>query len=225
MLRKIPKWVLAGGILLSFVSGWVNAVGILGLHQTLTHMTGNLSNLSLKATSGDFAAAANLAAVMTSFIMGAAVSGMIIRKSVLSFGRRYGVVLMIESAALCVAAQCLRHKPFLGECLAAAAFGLQNAMAALFSASIIRTTHMTGIATDLGFQLGHALVGIPVDKRMVLMYAALFMSFFLGGAASAMVYPRLGSDSVFIPAAIVGLMGIVYFIYRRTKLDGLPPPP
>lgn len=216
MLGKFPKWILYGGVFLTFVSGYVNTIGLVGLHhQTLTHVTGAISNASASLAARDYAVAFKFMALLASFIGGAAVSGIAIRKSGLKLGRRYGVLLMVESMLLVFATFLLKGQYFLGDCLAASAFGLQNAMASLFSGNIVRTTHMTGIATDIGFHLGCVVTGTPTDKKVLGFYCLLLVSFLSGGATGASMFPLLGYDSLFIPAGIIGAVGAAYIVYRN----------
>ena len=54
---------------------------------------------------------------------------------------------------------------FYGLLLASAACGLQNALATTYSGAIVRTTHVTGIFTDLGIMLGAIFRGQTLDYR------------------------------------------------------------
>jgi hypothetical protein len=56
-------------------------------------------------------------------------------------------------------------------------------MAGPFSGAVVRTSHMSGIVTDLGTFLGQWLRGAAADFRRVRLHAALFAGFFGGGIA------------------------------------------
>ena len=58
----------------------------------------------------------------------------------------------------------------LGHYLASAACGLQNALVTNYSGATIRTTHVTGIFTDLGLMIGARLRGRPFDRRKALLF-------------------------------------------------------
>ena len=99
--------------------------------------------------------------------------------------------------------------------LAAAACGLQNAMIGTYSGAVVRTTHVSGIVTDLGTYLGQWLRGVHVDARRVRLYGALFSGFLGGGIASSLVFPYWGERSLLLPATLTGGIGIVYIIWRH----------
>jgi uncharacterized membrane protein YoaK (UPF0700 family) len=212
MLSKpIPRWIFLGGLALAAVTGCVNAVGFLGVtHQALSHLSGTVTNLGIDLAHRDFGFARNALLVIVFFFLGAVVAGLIIRQSTLRLGRRYGVALAVESVLLAGAAIMLRHEIPSGEFLAAMACGLQNAMATSYSGAVIRTSHMTGIVTDLGIAVGLAARGERADWRRMRLYLVLLAGFLGGGAAGAMAFARLGPDTLFIPALLTGATGIGY---------------
>jgi len=166
MISKLPRWVWAGAWALAFVGGVVNVIGLLGFeHQAVTHLTGTTSMLAAALASLDGAATLHFAAIIGSFVVGTVLSGFLIQDSTLQLGRRYGIALLLESILLCVAIPLLKRSNIFGIYFAACACGLQNAMASTYLGLIIRTTHMTGMFTDLGIFLGHTLRGLPVDSR------------------------------------------------------------
>lgn len=142
-------------------------------------------------------------------------SGSIIADGQLKLGRRYGVALAFESAALFGAVLLLRQRAIAGEYLAALACGLQNAMATTYSGSAVRTTHMTGMVTDIGIACGHLLRGITVDWFRFKLYGVLLLGFFAGGVTGALGYDRFGYDTLLLPAAISGVTGLAYVVYRH----------
>lgn len=94
----------------------------------------------------------HVAAVFGSFFAGCVGSGLIIRHKELRSGYPYGIALMFECGLLVTACYLLRHESMDGAYFAAMACGLQNRMATTYSGAVIRTTHVTGIVTDLGLR-------------------------------------------------------------------------
>src|SRR5690606_9389894 len=92
-------------------------------------------------------------------------------------GRRYGVVLIVEGALLAFAVPLLTRVPVAGSACAAAACGLQNAMATAYSGAVVRTTHVTGIVTDLGLAFSHWLRRSSGRGGRVRLLLALFTGF------------------------------------------------
>jgi uncharacterized membrane protein YoaK (UPF0700 family) len=212
----------------------VNAVGFLGVHhQALSHMSGTVSNLGIGLVGGDDSALAHVASTLGFFFAGCVLSGLIIRQSTLKAGRRYGVALAIEAGLLLGATYLLRHGAITGDYLAAMACGLQNAMATSYSGAVIRTTHMTGIVTDLGIALGLLARGEKVDWRRVGLYGVLLTGFLTGGVLGALGYARFGYDTLLVPATLTGVGGIGYALFKQFEkpvrrrlrlLPGLPEP-
>jgi uncharacterized membrane protein YoaK (UPF0700 family) len=215
MISKLPPWVLAGGWALAFVAGIVNVVGLVGFeHQAVTHLTGATTLLAAALSSLDLSAALRFAAVIGSFLAGAVLSGFIIQDSVLQLGRRYGVALLIESCLLCAAVPLLDQRRVLGLAAAAGACGLQNAMVSAYSGATVRTTHVSGMFTDLGIFLGHKLRGLPVDSRRLRLCALIISGFLCGGIAGAAAFRRLGNAALFIPGSLTALTAIFYVVYE-----------
>ncbi|HEY9112992.1 MAG TPA: YoaK family protein [Rhodanobacteraceae bacterium] len=218
MIAKLPRWAWFGGIVLAFIAGMINAVGFLGFrHQAVTHMTGTTSLLGVSAMAGDMDSLLHFGAMLLAFVAGCAISGYVIGNSALKLGRRYGVALTIESAMLFIAVPLLHRHDDAGLWLAAAASGLQNAMAATYSGAVVRTSHVSGLVTDLGTFLGQWLRGDGADGRRVRLYLALFAAFLGGGFASGATYPWWQERTLLIPAVLTGFTGVAYFAYRRRQ--------
>ncbi len=220
MLRAhhTPAWVYLGGLVLTVVAGFINAVGFLGAHhQALSHMTGSVTVLGMELVRSHYDVAFHAFAIMAAFFAGCLVSGVLIRQATLKLGRRYGAALSLESAALFAAVYFLRRGAHAGDYLAALACGLQNAMVSSYSGSTMRTTHMTGMITDLGITCGHFLRGDTVDWYKFRLYGVLFFGFFSGGVIGTVGYGHFGYDTLLFPAALSGVAGLGYFVIKHTE--------
>jgi uncharacterized membrane protein YoaK (UPF0700 family) len=225
MLREhaTPAWIYLGGLLLSLTAGVINAVGFLGAHhQALSHMTGTVSVLGLELGRANYPVALQALAILGAFFAGCLLSGIIISQGRLRLGRRYGVALSLESAALFGSVLLLRRGANAGDYLAALACGLQNAMVSSYSGSTMRTTHMTGMVTDLGIACGHFLRGAVVDWFRFRLYGVLLLGFFAGGVAGSLSFSHFGYDTLLLPAALSGLSGVGYTAYKHYQ-RGRPP--
>ncbi|MEI6862712.1 MAG: YoaK family protein [Verrucomicrobiota bacterium] len=211
MISQLPRWIWAGAWALAFVAGMVNVVGLLGFeHQAITHLTGTTSLLAAALGTGDLAAVLHLTAMIGSFLAGTVLSGLIIQDSVLQLGRRYGVALGLEVLLLCGAVPLLNRQNVWGMYCAACACGLQNAMVSTYSGAVVRTTHLSGMFTDLGIFLGHALRGLPVDVRRLRLCLLIISGFLCGGIAGAVTFHRLGYPALFIPGGLVAAAALAY---------------
>lgn len=216
VLRQLPRWAWFGTAALAFIAGQVNAVGYLGFrHESISNMTGNTSLLGIALGRGDGGETVHWALAIAAFVFGTMLSGMIVQQSTLKLGRRYGVALVLESALLFAAVPLLDMADSAGLYLASIGMGLQNGMVSAYSGAVIRTTHVTGILTDLGIYLGHLLRGLPVDRLRLRVCVLVVASFALGSAAGALLFRVMHERSLLIPAALTGICGLGYGLYRQ----------
>ena len=218
MIHKLDRWAWLGGVCLSFIAGMVNAVGYLSYaHQGVTHLTGTTTLAGLALARGHVLEYLHLSLLVLAFAGGAAVSGFILRHATLRLGRRYGLVLFLESLLLLAAAHWMTLHREGGSYFASMACGLQNAMASTYSGAVLRTTHVSGMITDLGIAVGHWLRRLEVDALRLRLYALLVSSFFLGGLAGAGLFQRLAAHTLYVPAAITGVTAALYSFYAHLR--------
>ena len=221
MINQLPRWVEIGGFCLALIAGSVNAIALLGFnHQGVSHLSGSSSLLGVELAQGDTGAALHLLLILLSFVLGAAISGCVIGHQSLKLGRRYGVALLAESLALLLAMLMLERGNDFGHYLASAACGLQNAMTSTYSGAVVRTTHVTGLFTDLGIMLGHALRGMPLARRRLGLCVLVISFFFAGGILGALLFARFDYAALYLPASLTGITGVVYVLYRQRQLHG-----
>lgn len=218
MITKLPNWIWTGAWGLACVAGMVNVVGFLGFeHQAVTHLTGTTSMLSAALASLEWERSLHFAAIIGSFVAGTVISGFIIQDSTLKLGRRYGVALLLESALLCVSVPLLNRQWDLGMYAASCACGLQNAMVSTYSGAVVRTTHLSGMFTDLGIFLGHALRGLAIDHRRLRLCVIVISGFLVGGVIGGVAFHRWSYAALFIPGALTAATALVYGFRRRTS--------
>lgn len=219
MLRQLPRWAWIGGGLLALVAGCINAVGYLCFrHQPITHLTGTSTELGLAIARVDLGEIAHWGLAILSFLAGAMSSGFIVQQRTLQLGRRYGVVLMLESALLFAATPLIAAHHDLGIYLASAACGLQNAMVSTYSGATFRTTHLSGIFTDLGIYLGQRLRGLEVDMLRIHVCVLVASHFIVGAVLGTLGFMWISERVLLIPAALTGLVGLAYAAYRHRAM-------
>ena len=219
MASRLATWVWIGAAALACVAGMVNVVGYLGFeHQAITHLTGTTSLLGAALAQGNLRSVLQLAGMLLAFMLGAVLSGLLIKDSVLQLGRRYGVALAVEAVLLALAVPLFEQGSFVGPLLAAVAIGLQNAMATTYSGAIIRTSHVSGMFTDLGITIGHAMRGLPVDRRRLSLCLVIITAFLAGGIVGAVLYGRWQYQALYLPALLTGTAGLVYGVYRHRQM-------
>lgn len=215
MISKLPRWVEYGSFVLALVAGIVNAVGLLGFeHQSISHLSGTATQLGTGLANSTFVDAFHLFLILFSFLIGAAISGYFIRGGALKLGRNYSSLLYLEAVFLFGAIYFLTNDSLNGHYLASAACGLQNALATTYSGAVIRTTHVSGIFTDLGIMLGTKLRGEPFDKRKALLFLLIIIGFVMGGVIGTYLFSQLKFYALFFPAGICMLLALSYSIYN-----------
>lgn len=214
VLRQLPRWAWIGGGVLAFIAGIVNAAGYMGFrHQSITNLTGSSSLLGVALGTADSGEAWHWALSIGAFVMGAVLSGLIVQQRTLKLGRHYGVALVLESLLLFAAVPLLDAGSSIGLYLAAMGAGLQNGMASTYSGMVFRTTHVSGMFTDLGIYIGQRLRGLEVDTLRIRVCALVVATFILGSASGALLFRVLQERTLLIPAVLTGLCGVTYGLY------------
>ncbi|MBA6262226.1 YoaK family protein [Colwellia sp. Bg11-12] len=214
MISKLPRWVEYGAFVLAFVAGFINSIGLLGFnHQSISHLSGTATLLGSGSINSSFADTLHLALILLSFLFGSAISGYFLKSGSLKLGRNYSRLLTLEAIFIFASIYFLSKGSLLGHYLASAACGLQNALVTTYSGAVIRTTHVTGIFTDLGLMLGSRLRGEAFDKRKAVLFLLIIMGFILGGVFGAYLFSVLTFNALLIPAAICLLLALSYSIY------------
>ncbi|MEE1674713.1 YoaK family protein [Agarivorans aestuarii] len=215
MISKLPRWVEYGSFVLAFIAGLVNAIGLLGFkHQAVSHLSGTATLIGTGIIDSNPFALLHLTLVVFSFLLGSTISGFFLPSESLKLGRNYSGLLLLEACFLVGSALLLSQDFIQGHYLASAACGLQNALATTFSGAVVRTTHLTGIVTDLGIMFGAKVRGEPFDKRKATLFFIIILGFIAGGAFGALFFNGLKFNALFIPAGICLLLAVSYSIYN-----------
>ncbi len=215
MISKLPRWVEYGAFILSFVAGCINSVGLLGFeHKAVSHLSGTATLLGISIINFTNTGFFHILFILISFFLGAALSGFLIRSSALKLGRHYDTALFLEALFLLLSIPLLSRGYLLGHYVISAACGLQNALATSFSGAIIRTTHLTGIFTDLGIMLGAKLRGKVFDKRKLFLFLLVVSGFVVGGSFGAYLFVKLRFLSLLVPTFICLIIAFSYRVYN-----------
>ena len=208
------------GTLLAFVAGSANAGGFLLVGRYTSHLSGIVAGAAKDLAGLALPAAAAGASLVLAFLAGSACTAILVN---LARRRRwasvYALPLVLEALLLCLLGLMGSRLADLHELTIPLAapllcfiMGLQNALITKASDAIIRTTHVTGIVTDLGIELGKlmyrndlAMEDLPpvrADRHKMRVLAMLLGGFFLGGLAGAWGFARFGFGFV-LPFALL----------------------
>ncbi|WP_407664037.1 YoaK family protein [Microvirga alba] len=195
------------GMALTFVAGAINAGGFLAVGQYTSHMSGVFSTMADNLALGTFNVVLLGLSAFVPFVVGAGCSAILI-----NWGRRhhlggqFALPLMLE-AALLFGFGLLGWiaYPSVGFSLIAVPLlclimGLQNATVTKISGARMRTTHVTGIVTDIGIELGKFVYwnrdkagpDVRADRAKLRLLSLLLSSFFIGGVIGAIGFSQLG---------------------------------
>lgn len=221
-VERTPQGNAHLGWMLAFVAGAINAGGFLAVQQYTSHMTGMVSAAADGLVLGQTAALATAVGALLSFGAGAACTALLVHVGRARQARSaFALPLLLEAACL-VAFGLLGawlaglRAVFIPAAVALLCFtmGLQNALITKVSRAEIRTTHVTGIVTDLGIELGRRLHGLADPARLRLL-GGLLAAFAIGGLAGAWAFQAIGY------AAVLPLAGLLAFVGAVPALDDL----
>ncbi|MBT0958052.1 DUF1275 domain-containing protein [Alphaproteobacteria bacterium KMM 3653] len=196
---KTINLALAG--LMSCVAGALNAVGFLVAGSFTANMTGNISLFSEHLAGGSVLLALSFLGLVGAFITGAALAAGGIQIGA-SRGIRsaYALAITAEAALLLALGAALTQWPDLtGEAMMIAllsiVMGFQNAVTTMISKAQVRTTHISGMATDIGIELA-ALTGGQQARAeatpKLKLHALTLACFALGGVLGAALFTQIG---------------------------------
>lgn len=216
---------------LAFIAGATNAGGLLAVHQYTSHMSGIVSATADNIAVGSLVLAADGCVAVVSFLAGALCTTLFVR-----WGRRqglhsqYALPLLVE--ALLLSAFGITGHAFHGDrvlgtvMLLCFTMGLQNATITKLSNAVIRTTHLTGMITDIGISLGRLLLpveGAPTvaaqEYATLRLLSSLILLFFLGGVTGALGFTHFGFLFTLPLAAILLLLAIMPIVDDLRRKD------
>lgn len=204
---------------MSFVAGLVNVAGFFAVHRLTTNVTGHFAFFIDEVFKLNFLSGIVFFLYILFFFLGSFVSNLLIE--IISRKNEhyiYIIPVIVECIILFVFG-------FFGESLVIKspdtiafgllfAMGLQNSLVTTISNAIVRTTHLTGLFTDLGIELSQLLFyKMKRQKRRLLSLIKLrftiILFFFIGGISGGILYSRIGIHAlIFGGAALV--LGLIY---------------
>ena len=197
-------------VVLTFVAGATNAGGFLAIGHYTSHMTGIVSEIADHLVIGTLGMVGAGIVSLLAFIAGASCSAILI-----NWGRRNNpkkqyaypitmeALLLLAFGALGVLSQSTLLLLPLTMPLLCFTMGLQNATITKLSGARIRTTHVTGMVTDIGIELGKLAylhrdtrtpkrLPVVADRKKLCLLALLVSMFLIGGIIGALGFSAFG---------------------------------
>jgi uncharacterized membrane protein YoaK (UPF0700 family) len=233
--------ILAG--YLAMVAGFVNSAGFIAIGSFTSHVTGNAGRFANDVALHRFAAAGLAFTMVVAFYLGAFVASVLLESNVLRRPYAYGSLLLVEAFGLLAfvfAANLITSATAnvndIKALILCAAMGLQNSLVTRLSGAVVRTTHLTGIVTDLGiesarwFRFWRARLGEKANVRLVVganaaaepakekltLLLTMFCAFVVGGAVGAVLSVRFPQWALMVP---IGFLTIGAIVALRSGFD------
>lgn len=221
-------------VVLAFQAGFINSFGFLVCGRYVSHVTGFGTQIGISLAQSDVLGALIMLATPIIFMLGAFTSSLFtltrIEKGLLP---RYDIVTGImpiilfwfafvgdEKVTTQISNLALATNIHLPHLFSLSFFcGMQNGCFATMTKGQIRTTHLTGISTDLGSDLARMLgAKLPAHELKQLiklnsMRAFTFISFAVGAIISTWISLKYENRALIIPALTATLVFIV--TYKR----------
>jgi uncharacterized membrane protein YoaK (UPF0700 family) len=213
------------GLVLAFIAGATNTGGFIAVQQYSSHMTGLVSEMADNLAAGAYDLALSGVGGLASFIGGAMLSELIVnyaRKR--QMASAYALPLLLEATLLmCISLWGGRLDRWDGlfvpmtVMLLCLIMGLQNAVITRLSNGKIRATHITGIVTDIGIELGRLSYWnssrsqqskVTANRPQLRLLTLLAVFFFLGGMGGAVGFQYFGYVAALPLAMALGMLTV-----------------
>jgi len=231
--------VVLVGVILAACAGMVNVIASKHLGGFVSHVSGTVSKVGmhgqgLAVGSSTLEQFGEPLAVVGSFIFGAMLCGLLAGRDNLHevhIGRTLYGMALLGNAALLVATVSLAGQEQ-AIYVAATACGLQNGMCTMHLGAICRTTHVTGLSTDIGTTYGR-LLSIMIRSRCqrkldphdrleffvitakLRIYHSLGFGFLFGSYTGAWLSFWMNVAGLYVPAGITFFLGVLYLWDRK----------
>lgn len=227
------------GTTLCFVAGATNAGGFLAVGEYTSHMTGVVSGVADALALNHWLVALDGLTSLLSFVLGAMSTAWLVNWGLRrNLHSSFGLPLLLEALLLLVFGLFgavlnqwdARFVP-MTVVLLCYIMGLQNAVITKISKAEIRTTHLTGLVTDFGIELGKALYvnrhpsASPVQANWskLRLQGQLIGSFFTGAVLGALGFKHWGYVTT-LPLAVLLLLLLWRPLVQDVLAASLPPP-
>lgn len=221
-----PRYILLGGCFLAFGASFTNVGFLIEAGTSVSHLTGDIGRLGMDLA-GEWAEqgrnAILLSAAAAGFFLGALGAGFFLHHPQLELKKPYGRIVA-GIGGLFLAGYWILGYSYPGAIfLGGLACGLQNALATKFRGSVLRTTHVTGLLTDLGVLAGMKLRGHQVENWRLWVPFALTIAFLLGAFACGVCVLRFELPWLLISGLAYFLGALGWSVLKRTLFRDVIP--
>ncbi|MEN9980817.1 MAG: hypothetical protein RL542_604 [Bacteroidota bacterium] len=223
--------------LLSFVAGIVNITGVLAVKTLTTNVTGHFAYFAEELMHQDYSAAITFFIFTLFFLLGAFTSNLISEFIAQRHPNTSHIIpIILEITLLAAVAFFGTSSSNLASCegksMAFAmlfAMGIQNSLVTKISQSTVRTTHLTGLFTDLGIELSQLFFYKKIEEKKKLktniyLRFSIISFFFIGCVLGGYLFKALKIKTLFVAcfflliALLYDFIRLQYHLFQRKKL-------
>lgn len=212
-------------IFLSFVAGLVNVCSILSLQRLTTNVTGHFAFFVEELIKNHYFFAFKFLIFVFFYFLGSFCSNLLVEWiSKVNFRYQFTIPVIIEAILLFIAGGAFSiYQPKHPDIIALVllfAMGLQNSLVTRVSNSVVRTTHLTGLFTDLGIEVSQLFfiknrIKKTKTKLSIQLKLTIISCFFIGGIIGGMVYKWMGLKTLWIAVAVLLVAAFLNFIKKQ----------
>ena len=222
---RTPRHNLGIASLLSFVAGLVNVVGFFAVQKLTTNVTGHFAFFVDEVFKLNFQNAFHIALFVFFFFFGAFFANFMVETySRIRENQTYVLPIVTEAIILGVMAfagnYLIKTDPDIIAYSLLFAMGMQNSLVTSISKSVVRTTHLTGLFTDMGIEFSQLFFykdemhKYKLIRSIKLRLTIIFM-FFIGGISGGIVFSYIGIRSLILGTVI--LLGGLFYDFVKIK--------
>ena len=226
---------------LSLVAGIVNSVGVLAISTLTTNVTGHFAYFAEEFSIGHYTKAIPFLLFILFFFLGAFVSNSCIEIAVLNKKKYIHTAPMFLEIFLLVIVGFWNDWNFsttentnLIAYLLLFSMGLQNALVTKISQSTVRTTHLTGLFTDLGIETSQYFFyrqhpNAVKLKKNIFLKLSIIVFFFVGCITGTLLFYQMDLKTLLVAALLITIALtmdnlVFYYHYTRRKWRRKPTP-
>jgi uncharacterized membrane protein YoaK (UPF0700 family) len=211
---------------LSFIAGIVNIAGVLSVATLTTNVTGHFAYFAEEISLKNYAKAITFLLFIFFFLVGAFVCNTSIEIiSKIKPRITHAFPMFIEVVVLTIVGLGYVTTQEYIAYLLLFAMGIQNALVTQISQSVVRTTHLTGLFTDLGIELSQLFFYRKPDeksrlRRSIFLRLSIIFFFFLGCVLGGFLYQKYKLEILLFAAlslTIALLFDNIIIYYHLTK--------
>lgn len=179
---------------LSFIAGIVNIAGVLSVATLTTNVTGHFAFFAEEIALKNYSKAITILIYILFFLLGAFTSNLMVEIAMLKKPRiAHAFPMLLEVTLLMYVGLSQNLNPNYIAYILLFAMGIQNALVTNISQSVVRTTHLTGLFTDLGIELSQLffykkMVERKRLSRNIFLRLSIIFFFFFGCVSGGLAY-------------------------------------